>query len=133
MRNCTTCGGDFNQAFTRIKSEGMADLYIANDRYGIPPVSDGGSIATDLHSSGTTWDGKLYSVDVEVDNNRATIYWDAPLTYRWWFAEWAFSHLALNYSLMDGKLFSQQTLVRTIQTYQVAQILTAFTAILPTP
>ncbi len=99
---------DFNQTFTRIESEGSSDLYISNGRYGILPVSDSGSITTDLHSSGTTWDGKSYSVDVEVDNNRATIDWDAPLTYRWWFAEWAFSHLALNYSLMEGTLFSQQ-------------------------
>lgn len=99
---------DFNQTFTRIESEGTPDLYIANGRYGILPVSDSGSITTDLHSSGTILDGKSYSVDVEVDNNRATIDWDAPLTYRWWFVEWAFSHLALNYSLMDGKLYTQQ-------------------------
>lgn len=99
---------DFNQTFTRIESEGTSDLYIADGRYGILPVSDNGSITTDLHSSGTTWDRKPYSVDVEVDNNRATIDRDAPLTYQWWFAEWAFLHLALNYSLMEGTLFSQQ-------------------------
>lgn len=99
---------DFNQTFTRIESEGIPDLYITDGRYGILLVSDSGSITTDLHSSGTTWDGKPYSVDVKVDNSRATIDWDAPLTYRWWFAEWAFSHLALNYSLMEGKLYSQQ-------------------------
>lgn len=99
---------DFNQTFTRVESDGMPDQYVYDDRYGILFVADDGSITTDLHSGGTTWDRKSYSVDIEVDNNRATIDWNAPLTYRWWFAEWVFSHVALNYSLMDGTLFSQQ-------------------------
>lgn len=99
---------DFNQTFTRIELEGVPDPYVTDDRHGLLPVADSGSITTDLHSSGTTWDGQSYSVDVEVDNNRATIDWDAPLTYRWWFTEWAFSHLALRYSLMDNTLLSYQ-------------------------
>lgn len=99
---------DFDQTFTRVESEGTPDQYVSDDRYGILYVADSGSITTDLHDSGTTWDNKSYSVDIEVDNNRATIDWDAPLTYRWWFVEWAFSHIALNYSLMDGNLYSEQ-------------------------